>query len=335
MSVKMSNLHPAPPPTINPWETNKKKMIPIKANNLENEETSRSNRNIKANNTRGYGYEKKSYSNNYSHSYNAHNNNVHNNNVHNNNKVNFKNKINGTNGSNEDSNKILVDTTNKLRDFPNTKFKKNENQYNKKNHNNNRIKNNPRNKRGTHHEYNNLYPVTYPIMQYYLPIYQPPLHGYLDNNNGLEQETDYNVSNLSQLISTNTFHVPIQEDHNLNLKINLNYNYNYNQNLDYKHNYYFNDNQENEIFEKLIKQLKYYFSIENLCKDIYLRKHMDCKGFVLITFIGNFTRVKNLLNGKDIKFLYETFKEIEELEMVGIELNTKIRLKVGWDKWIL
>lgn len=338
MSVRMSNLQPAPPPTINPWDTNKKNLIPIKANNLENEETTRSSRNIKANNKRGYNHKRKSFGNNYNYSYN-------NNNAHNttNNKVNFKNRINGIHESNEDATKILVDTTNKLRDPSNNKFKKNESQY-YKNQNNHRVKNNSRDKHETHHELDNLCPVTYPVMQYFLPIYPPPMNGYVANNNGQnivhfghEQETDYNFNNVSQLTPTNNFQVPIQQDRNLNLNLNLNYNYNYNQNqnLDYKYDYNFNDYQENEKFEKLIKQLKYYFSVENLCKDIYLRKHMDCKGFILISFIGNFTRVRNLLNGKDIKFLYETFKMIEELEMTGVELNAKIRLKVGWDKWIL
>ncbi|KAH7315800.1 hypothetical protein KP509_21G066200 [Ceratopteris richardii] len=42
----------------------------------------------------------------------------------------------------------------------------------------------------------------------------------------------------------------------------------------------------------LIKQINYYFSEENLMKDCYLREHMDGEGFVPISLIARFNRVR-------------------------------------------
>jgi len=39
---------------------------------------------------------------------------------------------------------------------------------------------------------------------------------------------------------------------------------------------------------------EYYFSIENLCKDIYLRHHMDLEGWVPISVIAGFQRIQAL-----------------------------------------
>ncbi|KAK8944067.1 hypothetical protein KSP40_PGU015513 [Platanthera guangdongensis] len=41
----------------------------------------------------------------------------------------------------------------------------------------------------------------------------------------------------------------------------------------------------------LLKQIEYYFSVENLCKDEYLRKNMDEHGWVSIFLIADFRRV--------------------------------------------
>jgi len=42
-------------------------------------------------------------------------------------------------------------------------------------------------------------------------------------------------------------------------------------------------------------QIKYYFSIQNLCKDIYLRKQMDEEGWINLEIIKGFKRVEGLL----------------------------------------
>ncbi|EDK38693.2 hypothetical protein PGUG_02791 [Meyerozyma guilliermondii ATCC 6260] len=50
--------------------------------------------------------------------------------------------------------------------------------------------------------------------------------------------------------------------------------------------------------EALTQQIDYYFSLENLIKDIFLRKHMhEQDGWVPLSLILNFKRVKIILNG--------------------------------------
>ncbi|MQM15569.1 hypothetical protein Taro_048517 [Colocasia esculenta] len=43
----------------------------------------------------------------------------------------------------------------------------------------------------------------------------------------------------------------------------------------------------------LLKQIDYYFSPENLCKDVYLRQNMDEEGWVSISLIAGFNRVSS------------------------------------------
>ncbi|KAG0474882.1 hypothetical protein HPP92_014568 [Vanilla planifolia] len=56
----------------------------------------------------------------------------------------------------------------------------------------------------------------------------------------------------------------------------------------------------------LLKQIEYYFSPENLCKDTYLRQNMDEQGWVPISLIAGFNRVKRLTN--NIQFIIDTMQ---------------------------
>eukprot|EP01119_Soliformovum_irregulare_P000089 TRINITY_DN1006_c0_g1_i1.p1 TRINITY_DN1006_c0_g1~~TRINITY_DN1006_c0_g1_i1.p1 ORF type:complete len:814 (+),score=260.80 TRINITY_DN1006_c0_g1_i1:182-2623(+) len=81
--------------------------------------------------------------------------------------------------------------------------------------------------------------------------------------------------------------------------------------------------------EAIQKQLEYYFSIENLCKDLYLRSNMDSEGFVDISVIANFNRVKML--GCDNDTLLQILSKSEVIE----EKGTKLRVKNDWKTWLL
>lgn len=50
----------------------------------------------------------------------------------------------------------------------------------------------------------------------------------------------------------------------------------------------------NYLFNVVTLQLEYYFSLDNLLKDMYLRKNMDSQGFVYLEVIASFNRVKTL-----------------------------------------
>jgi len=87
--------------------------------------------------------------------------------------------------------------------------------------------------------------------------------------------------------------------------------------------------EELPLKQTIQKQIEYYFSVENLCKDLYFRKQMDEEGWVPISLIANFNRVKNLTT--DISFLVEC---LEHSTLVEIH-DEKIRKKEDWKAWVL
>lgn len=80
---------------------------------------------------------------------------------------------------------------------------------------------------------------------------------------------------------------------------------------------------------QLLKQIDYYFSSENLCKDPYLRQNMDDQGWVPISLIATFNRVKQLTNS--IKYIVDTVKLSTIVEVQG----EKIRRRNDWMHWLL
>ncbi|KAI5961585.1 LARP4 [Candida pseudojiufengensis] len=82
------------------------------------------------------------------------------------------------------------------------------------------------------------------------------------------------------------------------------------------------------------KQIEYYFSTENLCKDTYLRSLIDLKDGKIE--ISNLLKFKRLLilssNGKYNNLIIEVINEIENLELV--DDNQFVRLK-NWKLWVL
>lgn len=78
-------------------------------------------------------------------------------------------------------------------------------------------------------------------------------------------------------------------------------------------------------------QLEYYFSLQNLCRDMFLRAHMNEEGWIGIEVIAAFARVR-MLSGGDFNLL------VEAASMGGGSfefVNGQIRCRVDWDKWIL
>lgn len=96
-------------------------------------------------------------------------------------------------------------------------------------------------------------------------------------------------------------------------------------------------NSENEEFNRLLKQIKYYFSVENLCKDMFLRKQMNDEGFIPVALIKGFGRVRTLTNGQSdmVDQVIDQIAEIEKREIEGDEGNYEVRIRNGWEKWVL
>jgi len=78
----------------------------------------------------------------------------------------------------------------------------------------------------------------------------------------------------------------------------------------------------------ILQQMEYYFSVENLCKDVYMRTQMDADGYVPLSLVANFNRVKSLTT--DHALIKETLKNSTEIELKG----DNIRKKSDWTIWV-
>uniref|UniRef100_A0A0D9W1M7 HTH La-type RNA-binding domain-containing protein n=1 Tax=Leersia perrieri TaxID=77586 RepID=A0A0D9W1M7_9ORYZ len=80
---------------------------------------------------------------------------------------------------------------------------------------------------------------------------------------------------------------------------------------------------------KLLKQIEFYFSKDNLCSDVYLRKNMDDQGWVDIALIAGFKKVK--ASTDDLQYIKDTIQSSSILEMEG----DKIRRQNDLNKWVI
>ncbi|KAI3640166.1 hypothetical protein MIR68_001044 [Amoeboaphelidium protococcarum] len=79
----------------------------------------------------------------------------------------------------------------------------------------------------------------------------------------------------------------------------------------------------------VIRQVEYYFSIENLIHDTYFRSFMDDEGFVSIDVIASFPRMKNVTS--DVALITETIKLSSLIEVV----DGRVRRVEDWQMWVL
>lgn len=89
-------------------------------------------------------------------------------------------------------------------------------------------------------------------------------------------------------------------------------------------------NQYEVTLGLIVSQIEYYLSVENLCKDMYLRRQMNSKGFIPLSILAGFNRVR-MLTGGDINLLLEACNWAPSAEL----LNSKIRPRHGWENWVL
>lgn len=85
------------------------------------------------------------------------------------------------------------------------------------------------------------------------------------------------------------------------------------------------------VTSQVQKQIEYYFGIENLLKDVFLRKHMTDEGFVPIALLAGFRRIQDMTC--DVSILMEAITTSELVE--ANSQNTHIRLRGEWQRWIL
>ncbi|POS70871.1 hypothetical protein DHEL01_v210735 [Diaporthe helianthi] len=85
----------------------------------------------------------------------------------------------------------------------------------------------------------------------------------------------------------------------------------------------------------LKQQIEYYFSDLNLVKDLFLRGNMDTQGFVPLSVIAGFSRVKTI-SRQDLQSVREACSDSEEIEFVlGDGTTELLRRREGWEKYVL
>ncbi|OMJ23024.1 La-related protein 1 [Smittium culicis] len=78
------------------------------------------------------------------------------------------------------------------------------------------------------------------------------------------------------------------------------------------------------------KQIEYYFSIENLLKDMFFRAKMDSNGYVPLDVIASFNRIKSI--SSDISFIASS---VENSDVVSLdESKSSVRKSSDWDKFL-
>lgn len=82
------------------------------------------------------------------------------------------------------------------------------------------------------------------------------------------------------------------------------------------------------VQQLIIQQVHYYFSTENLCKDEFLRVHMDSEGWLPVQLLATFNRLRHLTT--DIVLLTEALKLSPELEV----LEGHVRKRHDWQRWV-
>lgn len=88
------------------------------------------------------------------------------------------------------------------------------------------------------------------------------------------------------------------------------------------------------VMSLLKNQIEYYFSIENLCKDMYLRKRMDSQGFVNLHFVAAFKRIRELTS--EMGMIRAVCESSTELDYVVAEDEIeRLRRRSGWQSFVL
>lgn len=81
-----------------------------------------------------------------------------------------------------------------------------------------------------------------------------------------------------------------------------------------------------------VQQIEYYFSVDNLCRDTYLRAHLDEEGWVPLALICNFPTVASF--AADYGEIIKTLKE-SSMILEWDDENETIRLKEGAKNWLI
>lgn len=89
------------------------------------------------------------------------------------------------------------------------------------------------------------------------------------------------------------------------------------------------------VHAALKQQIEYYFSEHNLPKDLFLKENMDSQGFVPLTVIAEFSRVRSIAPGNP-QALRDACSDSEVIEFVLGDGKTELlRRREDWQKYVL
>ncbi|KAK5100508.1 hypothetical protein LTS08_005259 [Lithohypha guttulata] len=92
------------------------------------------------------------------------------------------------------------------------------------------------------------------------------------------------------------------------------------------------------LISMVITQLEYYFSLDNLCKDMFLRKNMDSQGYVPLRVLGEFRRIKSLLgestsSHEHLRHMAQQCRNTEYV--IGEDGEDRLRSRENWRDFVL
>ena len=92
--------------------------------------------------------------------------------------------------------------------------------------------------------------------------------------------------------------------------------------------------EQTYLFGVVAMQLEYYFSLDNLLKDMYLRKNMDSQGFVYLEVLASFNRVKNLT--QDWELLKQVCLQSDIVQIrIGEDGKERVRKRGDYQQFVL
>lgn len=91
------------------------------------------------------------------------------------------------------------------------------------------------------------------------------------------------------------------------------------------------------LFDMVTMQMEYYFSLDNLCKDMFLRKHMDSQGYVFLGVLAGFNRIVALT--QDVEMIRYVCLNSQKIEFKPGQLwadgRDRLRARESWKKFTL
>ncbi|KAG5463085.1 MAG: hypothetical protein BJ554DRAFT_1843 [Olpidium bornovanus] len=80
----------------------------------------------------------------------------------------------------------------------------------------------------------------------------------------------------------------------------------------------------------ILAQIEYYFSVPNMVRDAYFRRHMDGEGWVPLSVLAGFNRIRLLTS--DMSLIRDALLQSSNLEVDSA--GFRVRKREGWAAWL-